>query len=46
MLVGLLSDSHDRVDATTTAVQMLLAEGAVVAGCELATAAVMGLAFT
>lgn len=28
MLVGLLSDSHDRVDATSTAVQMLLGEGA------------------
>jgi putative phosphoesterase len=28
MLVGLLSDSHDRVDATSIAVQMLLAEGA------------------
>jgi len=28
MLVGLLSDSYDRVDATSIAVQMLLAEGA------------------
>jgi len=28
MLVGLLSDSHDRVDATSTAVQMLLDVGA------------------
>lgn len=28
MLVGLLSDSHDRLDATSTAVQMLLGAGA------------------
>jgi putative phosphoesterase len=28
MLVGILSDTHDRVDAMSTAVQMLLGEGA------------------